>query len=70
LAIMAAAGWRVGLGMLYYAGLVIAGGLALYQYRLIRGRERTQCFKACLNNNWLGLAIFAGLAADLYFRIR
>jgi 4-hydroxybenzoate polyprenyltransferase len=70
LAIMAAAGWRTSLGVLYYSGLVVAGALALYQYRLIRNRDRAQCFKAFLNNNWLGLVVFAGLAADLYFRIR
>jgi 4-hydroxybenzoate polyprenyltransferase len=41
-----------------------------YQYRLIRTRERSGCFKAFLNNNWLGCVIFVGLAADLHFRIR
>lgn len=67
LAIMAAVGWSASLGMLYYAGLAIAALMALYQYRLMRSRDRAQCFKAFLNNNWLGCAVFAGLAADLYF---
>lgn len=69
LAIMAAVGWSASLGVLYYAGLGIAALMALYQYRLIRSRDRAQCFKAFLNNNWLGCAVFAGLAADLYFHI-
>jgi len=42
----------------------------LYQYRLIRGRTREGCFKAFLNNNWVGCVIFIGLAADLWFSIR
>jgi 4-hydroxybenzoate polyprenyltransferase len=52
----------------YFAGLAIAAGLALYQYWLIRGRDRDRCFRAFRNNNWVGLAVFAGLALDLHFR--
>lgn len=70
LAIMAAVGYWRSLGALYYVGLAVAAGLVVYQYRLIGGRTREACFKAFLNNNWVGLAIFAGLALDLYFRIR
>ena len=70
LATMAVIGWWQFLGILYYIGLAVAAGLVVYQYRLIKGRSREACFKAFLNNNWLGLVIFAGLALDLYFRIR
>ncbi len=35
-----------------------------YHYTLIRSREPRQCFKAFLHNNWVGAAIFAGLALD------
>jgi 4-hydroxybenzoate polyprenyltransferase len=69
LALMATIGRWQGLGLLYYAGLAVAAGLVYYQYTLIRTRERDACFKAFLNNNWVGLAIFTGLAADLYFRL-
>jgi 4-hydroxybenzoate polyprenyltransferase len=55
------------LGSFYFAGLSVAAALALYQFWLIRGRDRSRCFRAFLNNNWLGLAVFAGLALDLYF---
>lgn len=58
------------MGILYYAGIIIAAGLVRYQHGLIRTREREACFKAFLNNNWVGCAIFVGLASDLYFRIR
>jgi 4-hydroxybenzoate polyprenyltransferase len=70
LMLMAIIGWWQFLGILYYVGLLIAGGLVYYQYRLIRTRDRDACFKAFLNNNWVGCALFVGLAADLYFRIR
>jgi 4-hydroxybenzoate polyprenyltransferase len=69
-AMLAAIGWWQSMGVLYYAGLAVAAGLALYQYRLIRTRDREGCFEAFRNNNWIGCAIFVGLAADLYFRVR
>jgi 4-hydroxybenzoate polyprenyltransferase len=52
------------LGLFYYAGLLAAGGLAVYQQKLIFHREKALCFKAFLNNNWFGLAVFAGLVLD------
>lgn len=70
LLVMAGVGYERKLGPLYFAGLLLAAGLVVYQYRLIRGRRREACFKAFLNNNWVGLAIFAGLALDLYIRVR
>jgi len=70
LLIMAGVGYERQLGALYFAGLLVAAGLVGHQYRLIRRRTREGCFKAFLNNNWLGLAIFAGLALDLYLRVR
>ena len=58
------------LGVLYYAGLIAAAILVIYQYQLIEDRTREGCFKAFRNNNWVGLAIWAGLALDLHFRLR
>ena len=57
-------GWRAGLGGLYDVSLIIAAGLAVYHQYLIRHRERAACFKAFVHNHWLGLAVFAGIAAD------
>jgi 4-hydroxybenzoate polyprenyltransferase len=68
LALMAGVGYVEGLGAIYYAGLVAAVAFAVYQYRLIRTRERAACFKAFMNNNWLGCAVFVGLAVDLLLR--
>ena len=70
LALMVAVGLVEGLGALYYFGLLVAGFLACYQYKLIKTRERELCFKAFLNNNWMGFTVFAGLAADLQLRLR
>ncbi|MGZ8185337.1 MAG: 4-hydroxybenzoate octaprenyltransferase [Methylobacter sp.] len=45
----------------YYAGILVAAVLSGYQQKLIFRRVKQLCFKAFLNNNWFGLAIFAGL---------
>jgi 4-hydroxybenzoate polyprenyltransferase len=61
-------GWRFGLRGWFIAGLAIAAGFTLYHYTLIRGRERMGCFAAFRNNNWLGAAVFAGIAIDYAVR--
>ena len=70
LVMMVAIGAWQFMGLLYYLGILVAAGCVGYQYQLIGTRERDACFKAFLNNTWVGCAIFVGLAADLYFRIR
>jgi len=57
---MANAGWP------YYGGILVAAGLSAYQQKLIFYREKTLCFKAFLNNNWFGMAVFTGLVADYW----
>ncbi len=57
-------GWQLGLRTWFFAGMGIATGFAIYHYSLIRERERMACFAAFINNNWLGAAIFAGIAID------
>ncbi|MDF3034934.1 MAG: ubiA [Paucimonas sp.] len=64
LALIFAVGWHNGLRGWFLVGLAVAAGCAVYHYRLIRKRERMQCFAAFRHNNWLGAAIFAGIAAD------
>lgn len=61
--VMLLLGQQLGLGIYYYLSLVAAGGLAIYQQYLIRDRVPSACFKAFLNNNWLGAVIFLGLVA-------
>lgn len=68
LTILAAVGWQAGRGAFYYAGLTVAAGLMGYHYTLIRNRERAKCFKAFLHNNWVGAAVFVGLALDYALR--
>ncbi|WP_207905922.1 4-hydroxybenzoate octaprenyltransferase [Aestuariirhabdus litorea] len=59
---------RLELGAPFYAALGAAAALFAYQYRLTRDRQREACFRAFLNNHWVGLVIFAGLAADYALR--
>ena len=68
LAILAYMGQALHLGAAYYAGLLVAAGIAAYHYTLIRHRQRESCFKAFLHNNWLGAAVFAGIAVDYLLR--
>jgi 4-hydroxybenzoate polyprenyltransferase len=58
----------VGLGWAYYFSLLIAAGIALHHYTLIKTRERASCFQAFLHNNWFGAAVFAGLVLDYWLR--
>jgi len=65
LAAMAGIGVWQRYGAPYYAGIAVAACIAAYHYRLIRARTREGCFKAFLHNNWIGAAIFAGIAIDV-----
>jgi 4-hydroxybenzoate polyprenyltransferase len=60
-------GWMLGLRWWFVAGVVVAAGMALYHYTLIRERDRMKCFAAFRHNNWLGAALFAGVALDYAF---
>lgn len=60
-------GIEFSLGIPYYLGLVVAAGLFIYHQKIIAGREREPCFKAFLNNNYVGMAIFLGIAAHYRF---
>ncbi|MGI9257938.1 MAG: 4-hydroxybenzoate octaprenyltransferase [Gammaproteobacteria bacterium] len=55
------------LGAWYFAGLVPACALMLYQQTLIKDREPSKCFKAFLNNAWTGGFVFLGIALAYYF---
>jgi 4-hydroxybenzoate polyprenyltransferase len=68
LMIMLVVGWQYGLRTWFIAGLLGAVAFALYHYRLIRARDRMGCFSAFRNNNWLGAAVFAGIALDYLLR--
>lgn len=46
----------------YWVCLSLAAGLLLYQQTLIHHRDRDNCFKAFLNNHYVGLVVFVGMA--------
>jgi 4-hydroxybenzoate polyprenyltransferase len=58
------AGQAFALGVYYYIALALSAGLFGYHQYLIRERDRDACFKAFLHNNWVGLVIFLGIAAN------
>lgn len=66
---LALIGYRVNLGVAYFAGIAVAAILAGRQYFMIRDRSRAGCFRAFLHNNWVGAALFAGIALDFWLRI-
>jgi len=68
LAILLHVGLQFGLGLPFLLGLAIAAACAIYHYFLIRGRERAPCFAAFRHNNYLGAAVFAGIALDYALR--
>ena len=58
-------GSQAELGSFYYLGVIVMACLFVFQQHLARFRERDGCFKAFLNNNWAGFAVFLGLLIDL-----
>ncbi|MEM6162560.1 4-hydroxybenzoate octaprenyltransferase [Erwinia sp. P6884] len=65
LGLMTLIGWRLQLGGLFYCSVLLAGALFVYQQKLISGRDRDLCFRAFLNNNYVGLVLFIGIAFSL-----
>ena len=65
LAILAWLGIDLEFGWPYFLGLAVAWGLVMYHWWLIRGRTRAGCFKAFMHANWIGAAVFLGLAFGL-----
>lgn len=61
---LALVGQRAELGIPYFAGLGVAALLMAWQLWHARDRERDECFSAFRNNNWVGMAVFVGLAVN------
>lgn len=57
-------GQQFSLSYPYYVSLIFAAGLFVYQQQLIKNRDREACFKAFLNNNWVGVIIFVGIVVN------
>lgn len=62
LMLITAVGLNHGLSYGFLLGMLVAAGIAVYHWFLIRDRDRVRCFAAFRHNNWLGAAVFAGIA--------
>ena len=58
---LSALGAHLRLAWPYYAGLAAAAAMMAWHWTLIRGRTREGCFRAFRHNNWVGVAVFAGI---------
>lgn len=54
-------GQRLDLSWTYALSVLAAGLLFAYQQYLIREREPDKCFKAFMNNNWVGVVLLLGI---------
>jgi 4-hydroxybenzoate polyprenyltransferase len=61
LVVLALVAQRASLGPAFDLGLAATAALFAWQQWLIRDRDRGRCFRAFLNNNWVGAAVFAGI---------
>lgn len=57
-------GLKAGRGDWYFGGIAVAAWLAVHQQWITRKREPAACFRAFLNNNYFGAAIFVGTLID------
>ena len=55
-------GQRAELGDYYYGAIGVVVLLIVWEFWRARERTREGCFKAFLHNNWIGAAVFAGIA--------
>ena len=63
LVVLGLAAQQLALGRAFDAALLGVAALFAWQQWLIRDRDRDACFRAFLNNNWVGAAVFAGIVA-------
>ncbi|REL31155.1 4-hydroxybenzoate octaprenyltransferase [Thalassotalea euphylliae] len=66
LAILLTVGEIMAFGWPYQLSLVVVAGLFCFQQILIKDRLREPCFKAFLNNHYVGLAVFVGLVIEYW----
>lgn len=66
LGLLVVIGVLANLGLVYYGSLVLAAALFVYQQQLMINRERAPCFKAFMNNNYVGLILFFGMVVSYF----
>lgn len=64
IALMAIIGMLNALNGAFYWSLLLASALFIHQQKLIAGRVRNDCFRAFMNNNYVGLVLFLGIAVN------
>ena len=65
---LALVGRSAGLGGWYWGGLGAAALFFAHQLWSIRGRDPKACFRAFLNNHYVGLSVFIGILLNYQFR--
>jgi 4-hydroxybenzoate polyprenyltransferase len=63
-------GRMINLGYWYDTGLCAGAAFFVYQLWLIRARDRDGCFRAFLNNNYVGMSVFIGMALEYQFALK
>jgi 4-hydroxybenzoate polyprenyltransferase len=61
LGLMLCVGFLFSLKSIYYMSLGLVILLFLHEQRMIKDRDRRQCFQAFLHNHWVGAVIFLGI---------
>jgi 4-hydroxybenzoate polyprenyltransferase len=61
------AGRMLHMGAWYDAGLIAGALFFVYHLWLIRARDRASCFRAFLNNNYVGMSVFIGILLNYQF---
>lgn len=61
-------GRQLGFGWSWWLTMSAATGLFAYQFWLTRGRDGAPCFRAFLNNQWVGAALFIGILLEYGLR--
>ena len=64
IALLVLLGFKLQFSTPWFVGVSIAAVLFARQQYLVRNRDRDVCFRAFLNNNWVGLVIWVGLLAN------
>lgn len=59
-------GQLLDLGGFYFVSLILVLGLFTYQQKLIANRQPILCFKAFMNNNYVGLVLFIGILLNYF----
>ncbi|MBT8104903.1 MAG: 4-hydroxybenzoate octaprenyltransferase [Gammaproteobacteria bacterium] len=66
-AALALVGYRAELGFWYYASVMVAAALMAWHLWLARDREPADCFRAFLQNHYIGMIVFIGIVLHYTF---